>query len=97
MLLDDTTEYDLVWNKVYQIFQFTPSVNWNVKPFEINEKYAIYKIDEMTEKQLDMLKIVMGKIFSDITEDGSKMYALDWHHRAFLSRRRLFFFYRKRI
>ncbi len=24
MLLDDTPEYDLVWNKVYQILKFTP-------------------------------------------------------------------------
>lgn len=84
MLLDYTSEYDLIWNRVYERLKFNPSMKKSIIPFEIKEEYAIYAVDEMTEKQLDMMEKVIGNIFSDISKDGSKMYALDWQHSAFL-------------
>ncbi len=84
MLLDDTPEYDLVWDRVYETLKFNPSMKNNIIPFEIEEEYVIYAIDEMTEKQLDAMENMLDNIFSDICKDGSQMYALDWHHSAFL-------------
>lgn len=85
MLIDDTPEYDLVWDKVYEILKFTPSVDKSIMPFEIKEEYAIYSFDfyEIAENRID-LEEVIGNIFVDIFEDDTKMYALDWQHSAFL-------------
>ena len=85
MLIDDTPEYDLVWDKVYEILKFTPSVDKSITPFEIKEEYAIYSFDfnEIAENRID-LEEVIGNVFVDISEDDTKMYALDWQHSAFL-------------
>lgn len=85
MLIDDTPEYDLVWDKVYEILKFTPSIDKSITPFEIKEEYAIYSFDfnEITENRID-LEEVIGNVFVDISEDDIKMYALDWQHSAFL-------------
>ena len=86
MLIDDTPEYDLIWDKVYETLKFTPSMDKSIVPFEIEEEYAIYSFDfdEITEKQIDMMKEVIENIFANISKDDTKMYALDWHHSAFL-------------
>ena len=85
MLIDDTPEYDLVWDKVYGILKFTPSVDRSIMPFEKKEEYAIYSFDfyEIAENRIN-LEEVIGNIFVDISEDDTKMYALDWQHSAFL-------------
>lgn len=86
MLIDDTPEYDLIWDKVYETLKFTPSMNKSIVPFEIKEEYAIYSFDfnEITEKQIDMMKEVIENIFANMSKDNTKMYALDWQHSAFL-------------
>ena len=86
MLIDDTPEYDLIWDKVYETLKFTPSMDKSIVPFEIEEEYAIYSFDfdEITEKQIDMMKEVIENIFANMSKDDTKMYALDWQHSAFL-------------
>jgi len=86
MLIDDTPEYDLIWDKVYETLKFTPSMDKSIVPFEIEEEYAIYSFDfdEITEKQIDMMKEVIENIFANMSKDDTKMYALDWKHSAFL-------------
>lgn len=84
MLLDDTPEYDLIWDKIYEKLKFNPSIKAHAVPFEIDERYAVYKIDEMTEQQVDTIDDIISKIFVDISKEGSRMYALDWQHSAFL-------------
>ena len=58
----------------------------SIVPFEIEEEYAIYSFDfdEITEKQIDMMKEVIENIFANMSKDDTKMYALDWQHSAFL-------------
>ncbi len=86
MLIDDRPEYDLIWDKVYETLKFTPSMDKNITPFEIKEEYSIYSFDfnEITEKQIDMMNELIKNIFANISKDGTKMYALDWQHSAFL-------------
>lgn len=64
MLIDDTPEYDLVWDKVYEILKFTPSIDKSITPFEIKEEYAIYSFDfnEIAENRID-LEEVIGNVF----------------------------------
>lgn len=86
MLIDDRTEYDLIWDKVYETLKFTPSMDKSITPFEIKEEYSIYSFDfnEITEKQIDMMNELIKNIFANISKDDTKMYALDWQHSAFL-------------
>jgi len=90
MLIDDTPEYDKIWNQVYEKLKFSPSYAYhghsmNVSlPFQIPEEYAVYGIDHMTEKQIDFLYQKMPEILIAVTEPEQKIYALDWHHSAFL-------------
>ena len=86
MLIDDTPEYDLIWDKVYETLKFIPSMDRSIIPFEIKEEYSIYSFDfnEITEKQIDMMKEVIENIFANLSKDDTKIYALDWQHSAFL-------------
>lgn len=85
MLIDDRTEYDLIWNKVYETLKFNPSMKNGIVPFEIKEEHSIYSFDiEIDENQIDKLNELMKNIFADIANEDTKMYALDWQHSAFL-------------
>lgn len=88
--LDDRQEYDRIWDKVYEKLKFTPSCAYrghsmNVPlPFQINGNYAVYAIDQMTDDQIDLTEKIIRDIFIAITSEEQRMYALDWHHEAFL-------------
>ena len=77
-------------NQVYEKLKFSPSCAYrghsmNVPlPFRIPEAYAVYGIDSMTESQIDLVSLKMPEILISVTEPGQKIYALDWHHSAFL-------------
>lgn len=89
MVIDNTQEYDEIWDKVYKKLKFSPSCSYrghslNVPlPFQISDIFAVYGIENMTEKQCDLLDDIIRKIFIKITKEGQQIYALDWHHSAF--------------
>lgn len=89
MLINDSPEYDVVWNKVYNILKFKPSCEYcghSLKvrlPFEIALSYSIYAIENMNEHQIDIMDNLVRKCLMNCTSDNRKWYALDWHHSAF--------------
>ena len=92
MLLDDTIEYDLVWDKVYEKLNFKPSCEYRGHsmevdlPFEIEGNYAVYGIEKMCEFKIEQKEFeeIIRNLFISITNEGRRMYALDWQHSAFL-------------
>lgn len=90
MLINETEKYNEIWDKVYDLLKFAPSYEYrghsfNVHlPFQISVDYSVYAIDDMTDEQIDLINDTMRQIFIDITKAGQKIYALDWHHSAFL-------------
>ncbi len=84
MLIDKTELYNIVWNMVYEQLGFNPSVLKNVVPFEIAAEKAIYGIEDMSEAQIDEMGDLIWDIFVKVTLPGERMFALDWHHSAFL-------------
>ena len=90
LLLDDTKEYDLVWDKVYDKLKFKPSCTYRGHsmtsdlPFEIEGNFAVYGIEKMSDSQIDSLQNMIREVFVSVTDKGKRMYALDWQHSAFL-------------
>ncbi len=90
MVIDNTPIDNEIWKYVYDELGFSPSCQYrghslNVKlPFQINEDYSVYGIENMTDDQLDLLDDTIRKIFIKITNEGDKIYALDWQHSSFL-------------
>ena len=90
MVIDNTSKYDEIWSSVYNKLGFYPSCvyrdhSFSVPlPFHINEDYSVYAIENMAEDQIDLLSDTMRKIFVKITKAGQRIFALDWHHSAFL-------------
>ena len=95
MLIDFQTKdgkplYDYIWDRVYSELGFKPSYDYhghsmNVPlPFAIKQRYSVYAIDDMTDVQIDILNKKIPSVLEDITSVGERIYALDWHHSAFL-------------
>ena len=89
MLIDSTQEYDEVWDKVYTMLKFKPSCSYRGHmmtgnlPFKIDLPYSVYAIENMTDKQLDLMdKLVRNSLIMS-TDGRKKWYALDWQHSAF--------------
>lgn len=80
MILRDD-HYNAIWDKVYNILQFRPSVDTNIIPFTIAEKYVVFDISE-TKDTFDKQSITNA--FIGCLTPGEKMYALNWEHSAFL-------------
>ena len=83
MLIDDTEEYDLVWDKVYDKLKFKPSCSYSGHsltvdlPFEIEGNFTVYGIDKMSDSQIDSMqdiirknKKVFGRKIIDISAEG---------------------------
>lgn len=90
MLLDDTELYNSVWDQVYRRLKFKPdcmhrahTFEANV-PFEIEGRYAVYGIEQMEDANIDALAGTAARIFREVTKENERIYALDWHHSAFL-------------
>lgn len=88
MILDNTEEYDYVWDKIYADLGFKPSCEYrghslNVTlPFSINAPHIIYAIENMSNSSLDnMEEIIRTCLINGSTND--EWYALDWNHSAF--------------
>ena len=90
MLIDDTEEYDLVWDKVYDKLKFKPSGYYRGHsltvdpPFEIEGNFAVYGIEKMPASQRDSMQEMIREVLVSVTKKGKRMYALDWQHSAFL-------------
>ena len=90
MLLDDTKEYDLVWDKVYDKLKFKPSCSYKGHsmtsdlPFEIEGDFVVNGIEKMSDSQIDSMQNMIREVFVSVTDKGKRMYALDWQHSAFL-------------
>lgn len=90
MLLNHTKEYDCVWGKVEEILKFKPSSSYRGHsmtvslPFEIDGRFAVYGIEKMTEEQMDIMDVKVREVLISVTQEGGRMYALDWNHSAFL-------------
>ena len=90
MLIDNEEQYRAVWDRVYKELGFEPSCDYRGHslrvplPFKLEEPYAIYGIDDMTDDQIDLVPEMMKKIFTERTPEGQRIYVLDWHHEAFL-------------
>lgn len=90
MLIKDTEEYNRIWDWVDSELGFSPSCHYRghdpnrSPPFHINGKYAVYGIEHMNDTQLERMdELILGAFFS-VTREGERLYALDWHHSAFL-------------
>lgn len=89
MLIDHTPLYNEVWERVDRELGFRPGVvrmhDFSGQlPFDLPGAYAVYGIEDMTVEQLDLLEELARGIFAEAAGVGERVYALDWHHSAFL-------------
>lgn len=90
MVLDNTAQYALVWERFYDQFHFDPSTFYRAHsfdarvPFQIQGPYSVYGIESMEDFQIDRMDSLIRDIFSNTAAPGERMYALDWQHSAFL-------------
>lgn len=89
MLINDTDEYEDIWNKVYDKLKFKPFYDHNghslegILPFEMEFSYSIYAIENMNESQIELMDELIRNCLISCTSDNRKWYALDWQHSAF--------------
>lgn len=81
LLLDG--ESNVIWNRVYDVLHFQPSIEHYIKPFEIAAPYVVYDISSMNELNIDIMDDIISKIFIACTTEDEYMYALDWQHSDF--------------
>lgn len=90
MIINNTPEYDKIWNFVYNELGFAPSSKYRGHsfdvplPFQIGRSYSVYAVENMTDGQLDLLGDTIRRIFVRLTKAGQRIYALDWQHSSFL-------------
>ena len=90
MLINNDEQYCAIWDRVYNELGFKPSCDYRGHslrvplPFKLEEPYVVYGFDDMTDDQIDLVTETMKKSLIEITHVGECMYALDWHHEAFL-------------
>lgn len=92
MLIDDTLEYNRIWDMVYEKLKFNPSCKYDTTnhpmnvplPFQISGNYAVYGINKFTHEQMDFTEKIIREVFVSVTSEGQRMYALDWQHSAFI-------------
>ena len=82
MLIDNTPEYDEIWNMVDERLKFAPSVNPGVIPFEIDVPHKIYSIENMNDVP-DLNELIRNCLI-DCSGSDAEWYALDWQHSAFI-------------
>lgn len=90
MVLDNTEQYEFIWEKVYTQLHFIPdalfrshSFDANV-PFQIEQPFSVYGIEKMKECHIDNMESLIRDIFAKVTPPNECIYALDWQHSAFL-------------
>jgi hypothetical protein len=71
------------WNKISELFHFSPSINKGVKAFDIPYAYVIYDISNLKEENIDVMDELITAVFVNCTNENDYMYALDWNHSSF--------------
>ena len=90
MLLNNTDAYSRIWDWIDNELGFSPSCSYTghdlnaFPPFRISGPYAVYGIENMNEEQADRMDELVLGAFLAATQEGERMYALDWQHSAFL-------------
>ena len=88
MLLNEE-EYDFVWNRVKNELHFFPNCanrnfQFHIPPFRINDSHVIYGIEDTNDDETIGMEALILNAFINCTRPGERIYALDWHHSAFL-------------
>lgn len=68
-----------IWREVYSKFQFTPSIDISITPFQIDMPHKVFALKKHWSEEQE--KIVRGAL---IRAGISEAYALDWQHSDFL-------------
>ena len=76
----DRAEYDRIWSKIKDTYQFKPSIDpLSGEWIRLDQPYKTYRLTCFwDEKQEEIVRQIMCRV---IHED---MYALDWHHDCFI-------------
>lgn len=89
MELDDI-EYNFVWDKFYEQFSFTPSINktsWpGIAEPTPSETYSISHIFGNEKVYCDLEKDINTKmlsVFRKLIPKNDFLYALDWQHKSY--------------
>lgn len=88
MILNDE-QYNAVWNRVEKELQFHPNcADRNspalFPPFVINQSHVIYGIENTNDEKTESMESFITKAFTKCTKPGERIFALNWHHSAFL-------------
>jgi hypothetical protein len=77
-------EYDEVWDKFYALFHFNPSVSHfpAIKTSKPQLKLDI-KSCFSPNYPVDQLEQFAINLFNKISNDGDRLYALNWHHDCY--------------
>lgn len=80
----DKAEYDQVWDKFYDLFDFKPSIN--IFP-AIKTTLPQLKLDIKdcfsSDFPIDKLEGLALRLFENISLPGDRLYALDWQHECY--------------
>ena len=76
----DRDEYNRIWTKIDQIYQFKPSVDPNSGEWiRLDQPFKKYRLKCVwDERQEEIVRRIMCKVIH------ADMYALDWHHDCFI-------------
>ncbi len=60
------------------------SLLWWKRPFRLPRPWTVYALDGMSREQIERMTPTVKACLLAATEPGERLYALDWHHSAFL-------------
>jgi hypothetical protein len=77
-------EYNEVWDKLYELFHFTPSID-HFPAITTDRPQLKFDIKNCFSKDfpLDKLEELAVKLFVSVSKPGEKLYALDWQHDCY--------------
>ena len=90
MLLNEQ-ETGILEERVSLTLRFRPdakyrghSLLWWKRPFRLPKPWAVYALDNMSQAQIERMTPAVKNALLQATEPGKRLYAMDWHHCAFL-------------
>ena len=88
MLLNDE-QHHTVWDRVKNELRFFPNCSDRnsdtlFPPFVIDKNHVIYDIENTNDDETQGMENLITKAFIKCTKPGERIFALDWHHCAFL-------------
>ncbi|MBQ2955548.1 MAG: DUF2716 domain-containing protein [Clostridia bacterium] len=73
-----------IWDWVYDVLDFTPYGGVDFVPFHIPFVHSIYDISQMLPEHMEKMDDLILSAFLNCTDQGERLYALDWQHSSFL-------------